>query len=77
MTATEFVVGAKAACTDKALKDMHISGGVLLAAVIRDGRSFLPDGQTMLFPGDRVIVVTANRTIVELDDILSASGSST
>ncbi len=77
VTATEFVVGAKAACTGKALKDMHISDGVLLAAVLREGRSFLPDGQTMLFPGDRVIVVTANRTIVELDDILSTAGSST
>ena len=77
VTATEFVVGAKAACTGKALKDMHINGGVLLAAVLRGGRSFLPDGQTMLFPGDRVIVVTANRTIVELDDILSEAGKST
>ncbi len=75
VTATEFVVGEKTACTGKALKDLSLHAGVLLAAVVRDGRSFLPDGQTVLTPGDRVIVVTANRTIVELDEILSASGS--
>ena len=74
VTATEFVVGAKAACKGKALKDLPMIGGVLLAAVIRGGKSFLPDGQTELLPGDRVIVVTADRTIVELDDILAASG---
>jgi trk system potassium uptake protein TrkA len=74
VTATEFVVGAKAACAGKALKDLPLSGGVLLAAVMRGGRSFLPDGQTVLLPDDRVIVVTANRTIVELDGILSAWG---
>ena len=74
VTATEFVVGMKAACADKALKDLPLISGVLLAAVIRAGKSFLPDGQTVLLPGDRVIVVSANRTIVELDDILSESG---
>ena len=74
VTATEFVVGTKAACAGKALKDLPLIGGVLLAAVIRSGSSFLPDGQTVLLPGDRVIVVSANRTIVELDDILSESG---
>ena len=76
VTATEFVVGAKAGCTAKALKDLPMVGGVLLAAVIRGGKSFLPDGQTLLLPGDRVIVVTAERTIVELDDILVKSGRS-
>lgn len=74
VTATEFVVGAKAACTDKPLKDLPMVSGVLLAAVIRGGNSFLPDGQTLLLPGDRVIVVTTERTVVELDDILLKPG---
>ncbi len=74
VTATEFVVGAKAACTGRPLKDLPLISGVLLTAVIRAGKSFLPDGKTVLAPGDRVIVVSANRTIVVLDDILSESG---
>ncbi len=71
VTATEFVVGTKAACAGKKLKDLPLIGGVLLSAVIHAGKSFLPDGQTVLIPGDRVIVVSTNQTIVELDDILS------
>ncbi len=74
VTATEFVVGTKTGCADKALKDLQLVSGVLLAAVIRGGKSFLPDGGTLLLPGDRVIVITAERTIVELDDILLTSG---
>ncbi len=44
---------------------------MLIAAVIRRGRGFLPDGQTVLTPGDKVIVVTAEHTLLELDDILT------
>ena len=74
VTATEFVVGKKSACTGKTLSQLPLHSGVLLAAVIRAGKSFLPDGQTVLQPEDRVIVITAERTIVELDDILLTSG---
>ena len=43
---------------------------VLLAAVVRGGKSFLPDGRTVLEPGDRAVVVTAGRDLLNLDDIL-------
>lgn len=71
VTATEFVVGKKSACTGKMLSQLPLHSGVLLAAVIRAGKSFLPDGQTVLQPEDRVIVITADRMIVHLDEILS------
>ncbi len=69
--ATEFVVGAKAACLGRTLAEMKLKPGVLLAAVVRGGRSFLPDGGTTLQPGDRAVVVTAGHSIVNLDDILA------
>ena len=70
VNATEFVVGERAACTGKKLLEMPLRPGILIAAVIRRGKSFLPDGQTMLLPGDRVIVVTTEYTMLNLDDIL-------
>ena len=70
VTATEFLVGEKAACIGRTLKDMALKPGVLLAAVVRDGKSFLPNGSTSLHPGDRAIVVTANQNILTLDAIL-------
>ncbi len=71
VSATEFVVGEKSRCVGRSLAELPLCSGVLLAAVIRMGKSFLPDGQTVLLPGDRVIVVTAGRTVLSLDDILS------
>ncbi|MER2235735.1 MAG: TrkA C-terminal domain-containing protein, partial [Candidatus Limivicinus sp.] len=50
--------------------DMPLRPGILIAAVIRRGRSFPPDGQTKLEPGDKVIVVATNCTLRDLDDIL-------
>jgi len=71
VTATEFIVGTKAACIGRTLAEMRLKPGVLLAAVVRGGRSFLPDGKTVLAPGDRAVVVTAGHSIVNLDDILA------
>ncbi len=71
VTATEFVVGSKAACVGKSLAEMKLRSGVLLAAVVRGGKSFTPDGKTVLNPGDKVIVITTGHDILELDDILA------
>ena len=70
VSATEFVVGERAACAGRKLLDLPLHRGVLIAAVIRNGRSFLPDGQTVMAPGDRVIVVTVEHKLLDLDDIL-------
>ena len=69
--ATEFVVGAKAACIGRTLAEIRLKPGVLIAAVVRGGSSFLPDGKTVLAPGDKAVVVTARRSIFKLDDILA------
>ena len=71
VTATEFVVGSRAACAGRSLAELKLKPGVLLAAVVRGGRSFLPDGRTVLAPGDKTVVVTAGRDILNLDDILA------
>ncbi|MBR4474447.1 MAG: Trk system potassium transporter TrkA [Oscillospiraceae bacterium] len=74
VTATEFVVGEQAACAGRKILEMPLRPGILIAAVIRRGRSFPPDGQTALEPGDKVIVVTANCKLWDLDDILISEG---
>ena len=71
VTATEFVVGAKAVCVGKTLAELRLKPGVLICAVTRGGHSFLPDGKTALEPGDKAIVVTAGRSVFRLDDILA------
>ena len=69
--ATEFVVGAKAACAGKTLMELRLKPGVLVSAVVRGGESFLADGKTALQPGDKAVVITADSSILTLDDILA------
>ena len=71
VTATEFVVGARAECVGKTLMELRLKPGVLITAVVRGGRSFLPDGKTSLMPGDKAIVVSEGHSILKLDDILA------
>ena len=71
VTATEFIVGAKSACIGRTLKELRLKPGVLLAAVVRGGKSFLPDGETSLNADDRVVIVTAGQQIFSLDEILA------
>lgn len=71
VTATEFVVGQGAACIGRTLAELKLKPGVLLAAVIRGGKSFLPDGRTALQPDDRAVVVTAGHSILDIDEILA------
>ena len=71
IVATEFIVGEKSACVGKTLAELRLKPGILLAAVVRGGKSFLPNGKTSLEPGDKVIVVSEGRSILKLDDILA------
>ena len=71
VTATEFIVGARSACIGRTLRELRLKPGVLLAAVVRGGKSFLPGGDTALAADDRAIVVTAGQRIFSLDDILA------
>ena len=71
VTATEFVVGPAARCVEKPLRELRLRDGVLLACVTRKGMSFIPDGRTVIHPGDKVVVITTDRSISALDEILA------
>jgi len=73
VTATEFVVGHAARCVGTPLMDLRLRKDVLLACVIRNGKSYIPDGRTVIQPEDKVVVITTNRNIKALDEILSES----
>ena len=52
------------------LKDLHLKKGVLLAAIVRNGRTIIPGGMTAVEEGDSVIVVTRTTGLKDLEDIL-------
>lgn len=68
--ALEFNVGEASRCTRSPLRDLNLKSGILIAAVIRGGRSMIPDGHTQMLPGDRAIIVTTTNGLDDLDAIL-------
>lgn len=72
--ALEFRVGPGLRCTGRALKDMKLKKNVLIAAIIRDGKTLIPGGLTEIMPGDRAIVVTNGTRLRDIDGILDEGG---
>ena len=75
ITAAEFVAGPGARCAGKPLKELRLRKDVLLSCVVRGGVSYIPDGRTVIEPGDRAVVITTDRAIRTLDEILLEGGA--
>lgn len=68
--ALEFNVGEASRCTRSPLSDLNLKSGILIASVIRGGKSMIPDGHTQMLPGDRAIIITTTSGLGDLDAIL-------
>lgn len=53
------------------LKDLRTKKGVLLAAIVRGEQTIIPGGMTSIEEDDRVVVVTTNTGLQDLEDILA------
>jgi len=71
MEVLEFVAGeGSEALLDKPLRELPLRKGLLIAALARDTRIIIPDGETRIMDGDRVIVVAGSMMLQDLNDIL-------
>lgn len=69
--ALEFKVLSDSKLTHVPLKDMKLKKGVLIAGIIRGREAVIPDGEDMILPEDRVIVIAAGAPIYDLSDIVA------
>lgn len=67
--AMEFIVNKESQLTSRPLAEIHMKKNVLIAAILRNNKMFLPDGGSTLAVGDTVIVVTTER-LTSLTDML-------
>ncbi len=67
--AVEFIINKESALTEKPLSQIPMKKNVLIAAVLRNNKMFIPDGGCTLAAGDTIMIVTAER-IATLSDIL-------
>ena len=68
--ALEFRVGRDAACVGVPLKELKLKPNLLISAIIRGSASIIPDGNTVILPGDHAIVVTAAGRLHSIDDMV-------
>lgn len=68
--ALEFTVGEKFKNKGVPLKSLKIRREVLIGGIVRDEEFILPSGETYLMQGDKVIVVTTEKDINDLEQIL-------
>ena len=68
----EFTVTGSTRFLDTPLKELgpRLKDGLLVAAIAREGKTIIPDGNTSIHVGDRVIVMAKRLFLRELDDIL-------
>ena len=68
--ALEFSINGNHEYAGKALKELSLKDGVLIAAVLRGKNLIVPNGGTVLEDSDLVILVTTRELVSSLDDVL-------
>ncbi len=57
LEAVEFTAAESTHFLETPLKDLHLKQGLLVAAIVHDGEVSIPDGNSKIHAGDRVIIV--------------------
>ena len=68
--ALEFRIRQTSKVTDKPLMDLNLKKNLLICMIIRNGKIITPSGKDCIMNGDTVIVVTTNRGLTDITDIL-------
>ncbi len=68
--AVEFTASAATDFLDTPLRDLKLKDGLLVAAVVHENKTIIPDGSTCIHAGDRVVVMAKSLFLQDLNDIL-------
>lgn len=68
--ALEFIVGRNEKCIGVPLKMLHLKENVLLSALVHGSKTIIPDGDSVLEPGDHAVVVSKTGMIKQLGDMI-------
>ncbi len=69
--ALEFIIRKKSRVTDVPLQKLRIKKGILVACISRRGQVITPRGNDFLQVGDNVIIITQNKGLNDIEDILA------
>ena len=68
--ALEFIIREDAPVLEMSLADMPIKRGILVAAISRKNEIIYPNGRTLFRVGDHVVIITTEKGITDIKDIL-------
>lgn len=68
--ALEFAVTESSSVTGVALKDMKLKPNVLICAVTHDNKTVVPNGDTVICPGDHAVIIARAGLVKDLEDIV-------
>lgn len=68
--ALEFVVDESSKCTSQPLCQLKLKSGIIICALIRKHGCIIPDGNSVIEPGDHAVVVCRAGKLSSLDEIL-------
>ena len=52
------------------LKDISFKENILISGILRNRKALIPTGDTVIMPGDKVIVISTGHTLYDLADII-------
>lgn len=69
--AIEFKIDSESDYTNVPLKALELKKNLLIASIVRGGRSFIPGGDDAICPGDVVVIVTTHSGFTNIRDIFA------
>lgn len=68
--AIQFRINKEMPYTNRKIQDLDFATGVILAAIIRQDMLIFPTGQDELYKDDQVIIITTQKNVQSLEDVL-------
>lgn len=68
----EFVVDDASKLLNRPLKELSISGDIIIATIIRKNEIVVPHGNDVIKKGDRIIIITKDRNIASYNELVAS-----
>lgn len=67
----EFIALETSDITERPFKEIHFPTGTIVGAIVRGERIIIPDGDSVILPGDHVVIFTPRSAISQVEKLLT------
>ena len=67
----EFVALETSDITERPFKEIHFPTGTIVGAIVRGEKIIIPDGESVILPGDHVVIFTPRSAIHQVERLLT------